>query len=152
MVANKHPNTMLIKAALFLASCLLAVAAAAPLAQPDDLSVKQFIDNPRFGGRAAVPIEARDETDSVRITGGGEETDSVRITGGYYLEAARIKRDDADSVQITEAGQGGPNAGQDWTKIKRGPDDGPEKETDWGKVKRRDGGEDGPQGGSEWTR
>jgi hypothetical protein len=156
---------MLVKTALLLASCSLAVAAAAPLAKPDDPSAKQFIDNPRFGGRGTIPIEGRDETDSVRIT---------EDKGGSYAEGARVKRDDTDSVRITGAGQGGyyvegsggyyaetraphdkreedgPDygSGHEWGKVKRG-DESPEEGNEWGKARR---GDEGPKDGSEWSR
>ncbi|KAK0638647.1 hypothetical protein B0T16DRAFT_421488 [Cercophora newfieldiana] len=157
---------MLVKTALLLVSCSLAVAVAAPLAQPDDLVAKQFIDNPRFGGRDSTLIEERDETDSVRITGvgsdaapieGRDDTDSVRITGVGGESAPIDERDETDSVRITRGGQGGyyveniaprdgsgeqgPDPGHEWGFVPiKARDDGPGRETDWGKVKRGDGG------------
>jgi len=121
---------MLAKTAILLASfsaVCLGVAVAAPLAQPERLSARDYIDNPRFRSRNPAVIARGDDTDSVRITGDG--TDDTHWG----------KRDDPDSVRITGDTPWGRRArsesgddGDGFVPIK-GRDDGLDKEMDWGR-------------------
>ncbi|GAB1315598.1 hypothetical protein MFIFM68171_05808 [Madurella fahalii] len=113
---------MLVHTLTIVASSVAAVLGAAlPLDAPqtDEISAKQFIDNPRFGGRDSVRITG-DAPDSVRIT--GDAPDSVRITRDDP-DSVRITGDDPDSVRIT--------GGTDWKRIKGRGDDDAEDGSEW---------------------